>query len=136
MLRDHSLLSPARSSSRKSNKSQPYRRDQHDARTEKLTDRSPNLTDDRTSSDDGPGGLGPDTTAKDMDVEQTASPDYAIRPNRRRASTLSALQSVQPCQEKVKTSRSTTINGRACRAKFCVGLRQDLGTGAGFGDSR
>ncbi len=26
-----------------------------------------------------------------------------------------------------RTSRVATINGRACRAKFCVGSRQDLG---------
>jgi len=97
MLKDHSLLNPARNS-RKSNKSKPCRRDQHDTRTEKLPDRSSNLKDDRNSSDDGPYGLVPDTAAKNMDVAQTASPGHAIRPNRR-STRLSALQ---PCQEKVK----------------------------------
>ena len=97
MLRDRSLLNPARNS-RNSSKSKPCRRDQHDTRTEKLPDTSSHLTDDRNSSHDGPDGLGPDTTVKDMDVEQSASSGHAIRPNRR-----SALRSVlQPCQERVK----------------------------------
>ena len=89
MLRDHSLLKPARNS-RKSNKSKPCRRDQHAARTEKLPDRSFNLTDDRKSSDDGSDGLDPDTTAKGMDVEQTAPPGHAVRPNRRSTGSASA----------------------------------------------
>jgi len=80
MLRDHTLLNPTRNS-RKSNKSMPCRRGQHDTRTEKSPDRSSNLTDDRNSSDDGSNGLGPDTTAKSM--EQTAPPGHAVRPNRR-----------------------------------------------------
>jgi len=98
MLRDHSLLNPARNS-RESNKSKPCRRDQHDTRTEKLPDGSSNLTDDRNSSDDGPDGLGPDTTAKDMDVAQTASPGRAIRSNRR-STRLSALRSMPREAEK------------------------------------
>ena len=57
-----------------------------------------NLTDIRNSSDDGPDSLDPNTTATDMDVEQTVSPGHAITPNRR-STRLSALQ---PCQEKVK----------------------------------
>ena len=101
MLRDLSLLKPARNS-RKSNNSKPCRRDRHDTRTEKLPDRSFNLTDDRNSSDDGSDDLGPDATAKGMDVEQNSPPGQAVGPNRR-STRLSALQSVrQPGQEKVK----------------------------------
>ena len=97
MLRDHTLLNPTRNS-RKRNKSMPCRRDQHDTRTERSPDRSSNLTGDRNSSDDGSNGPGPDRKAKCMDVERTAPPGHAVRPNRRSA----RLGALQPCQEKVK----------------------------------
>jgi hypothetical protein len=35
-----------------------------------------------------------------------------------------------------ETSRIATINDRACRAKFCAGVRRDLGTGAGVANPR
>ncbi len=82
MLRDHSLLNPARNS-RKSNKSKPCRRDGHDTSMGKPPERSSNLTDDRISSDDGPDSLGTNTAAKDMDAEQTLSPGHATTLNRR-----------------------------------------------------
>jgi len=97
MLRDHSMLIPARNS-RKSNKSKPCRRDRHNTTTEKLADGSSNLIGDRNSSDDGLDGVGPDAIAKGMEMEQTAPPGLAVRPNRR-STRLSALQ---PCQSKVK----------------------------------
>ena len=82
MLREHSMLHPARNS-RKSNKNKPCRRDGHDTRTEKSPERSPNPTDDRLSSDDGPDSSGPDTSARGMDVEQTVSPGRCNTLNRR-----------------------------------------------------
>ncbi len=82
MLREHSMLHPARNS-RKSNKNKPCRRDGHDTRTEKSPERSPNPTDHRLSSDDGPVRSDPETPAKDMDVEQTVSPGRCTTLNRR-----------------------------------------------------
>ena len=82
MLREHSMLHPARNS-RKSNKNKPCRRDGHDTRTEKSPERSPNPTDDRLSSDDGPDSSDPDTSARAMDVEHTVSPGRCITLNRR-----------------------------------------------------
>jgi len=82
MLREHSMLHPARNS-RKSNKNKPCRRDGHDTRTETSPETSPNPTDDRLSSDDGPDSSDPDTSARGMDVEQTVSPGRCITLNRR-----------------------------------------------------
>ena len=94
MLREHSMLHPTRSS-RKSNKHKPCRRDGHDTRTEKSPERSPNPTNDRLSSDDGPDSSDPDTSARGMDVEQTVSPGRCTTLNRRSA----RLSALQPCQE-------------------------------------
>jgi len=90
MLREHSMLHPARNS-RKSNKNKPCRQDGHDTRTTKPPERSSNFTDDRSSADDGPDSSDPDTSAKDMDTEQTVSPGRCITLNRR-STRLSALQ--------------------------------------------
>jgi len=37
----------------------------------------------------------------------------------------------EPTDNNWETSRIATINGRACRAKFCAGVRRDVKTGAG-----
>ena len=63
MLREHSMLNPARNN-RKSNKNKPCRREGHHIRTEKSLERSSNLTDDRISSDDGPDNLGPNISQR------------------------------------------------------------------------
>ena len=95
MLREHSLLNTIRKS-RKSNKSKPCRREEHDARTGTSPESSSNLADDQKSSDDGPDSPDPNTAWKDVDAEQTASPVRAS-PGRavtvnRRSTRLSALQ--------------------------------------------
>jgi len=104
MLRDHSSLNPSRNS-RKSNKSKPCRRDGHDTRTGKSPERFSDLTHDRASSDDEQDSLGPNTSAKDMDAEQTISPGRSVTLNRR-STRLSALQA---CQEKVKKRKHDTF---------------------------
>ncbi|DBB17572.1 TPA: hypothetical protein ACH3X3_002627 [Trebouxia sp. C0006] len=125
MLREHSMLQPA-GNSRKSNKNKPCRRDGHDTRTEKSPERSSNFTDDRTSADDGPDSSDPDTSAKDMDTEQTVSPGRGITLNRR-STRLSALQ---PCQEKKRKHETHTQEKRKSRRNTAGSTeykaRQDL----------
>ncbi len=77
MLREHSMLNPARNS-RKSNKNKPCRREGQDTRTEKSPERSSNLTDDRVSSDDRQDRSDPNTSAKGMDAEQIVPPGRCI----------------------------------------------------------
>ncbi len=128
MLREHSVLHPARNS-RKSNKNKPCRRDGHDTRTEKSPERSPNPTDDRLSSDDGPDGSDPDTSARGMGVEQTVSPGRCTTLNRRST----RLNAVRPCQEKKRKHETHTQQKRKSR-RNTVGsteykARQDLDEG-------
>ena len=128
MLREHSMLHPA-GNSRKSNKNKPCRRDGHDTRTEKSPERSPNPTDDRLSSDDGPDGSDPDTSARGMSVEQTVSPGRCTTLNRRST----RLNAVRPCQEKKRKHETHTQEKRKSR-RNTVGsteykARQDLDEG-------
>ena len=97
ILRDESLLNPARNS-RKSNTRKPCRRDGHDTKTGKSPERSSNLTDDRVSSDDGPDSSDPKTSAKGMDAEQIVSP---VTLNRRST----RLSSLQPGNRKHETHK-------------------------------
>jgi len=128
MLRDHALLSPARNG-RKSNKSKPCRRDGHDTKTGKSPERSSNLTEDRTGSNDGPDSSDPNTSAKDMDVEHTTSPGRCITLNRR-STRLSALQ---PCQEKKRKHEThnqvTRKSKRNMAGSTEYKARQDLDEG-------
>ncbi len=128
MLREQSLLNPARNS-RKSNKNKPCRREGHDTRTEKSPERLSNLTGDRVSSDDRQDRSDPNTSAKGMDAEQTVLPGRCITINRR-STRLSALQ---PCREKKRKHETHKHEKRKSRRNTAGSTeykaRQDLDEG-------
>ena len=128
MLREHSMLNPARNS-RKSNKNKPCRRGGHDTRTEKSLERLSNLTDDRSSYDDRQDSSDRNTSVKGMDAERLVPPVRCITLNRRST----RLNALQPCQEKKmkhkthKQEKSKSRKNTAGRTEYKA--RQNLDEG-------